>query len=30
VHPGGGLPLVVIGSRIVADLVTGDLATGRI
>ena len=30
VHPGGGLPLVVIGSRIVADLVTEDLATGRI
>ncbi len=30
VHPGGGLPLVVIGSRIVADLVTRDLATGRI
>jgi phytoene desaturase len=30
VHPGGGLPLVVIGSRIVADLVTGDLAVGRI
>jgi phytoene desaturase len=30
VHPGGGLPLVVIGSRIVADLVTADLATGRI
>ena len=28
--PGGGLPLVVIGSRIVADLVTEDLATGRI
>ena len=30
VHPGGGLPLVIIGSRIVADLVTEDLATGRI
>lgn len=30
VHPGGGLPLVVIGSRIVADLVTEDLATGRL
>jgi phytoene dehydrogenase-like protein len=30
VHPGGGLPLVLIGSRIVADLVTEDLATGRI
>lgn len=30
VHPGGGLPLVVIGSRIVTDLVTEDLATGRI
>ncbi|MGH3068829.1 MAG: phytoene desaturase family protein [Streptosporangiaceae bacterium] len=30
VHPGGGLPLVVIGSRIVADLITEDLATGRI
>jgi phytoene desaturase len=30
VHPGGGLPLVVVGSRIVADLVTEDLATGRI
>jgi phytoene desaturase len=29
-HPGGGLPMVVIGSRIVADLVTEDLATGRI
>lgn len=30
VHPGGGLPLVVIGSRIVADLVGADLAAGRI
>ncbi|HTT54062.1 MAG TPA: phytoene desaturase family protein [Streptosporangiaceae bacterium] len=30
VHPGGGLPLVVIGSRIVADLVTADLAAGRV
>jgi phytoene desaturase len=27
VHPGGGLPLVVIGSRIVADMVTMDLGT---
>jgi phytoene desaturase len=24
VHPGGGLPLVVIGSRIVADMIDGD------
>ncbi len=30
VHPGGGLPLVVIGSRIVADLVGADLAAGRV
>lgn len=29
VHPGGGLPLVVLGSRIVADLVGADLAAGR-
>jgi phytoene desaturase len=26
VHPGGGLPLVVIGSRIVADMITEDCA----
>lgn len=29
-HPGGGLPLVVIGSRIVASLIDTDLASGRI
>jgi phytoene dehydrogenase-like protein len=29
-HPGGGLPLVLIGSRIVAGLVDADLREGRL
>jgi phytoene dehydrogenase-like protein len=27
-HPGGGLPLVTMSARIVADMITGDLVTG--